>query len=422
MPNEREIAINILMKIEREHSYSGIALSRNLSAADGLDARGRGFITEIVNGCMRNLIWIDYIIDTYSKLSVGRMEPFIRHLMRASVYQMKFMDRIPVSAAVDEAVKLARRHGFGGLAGFVNAVLRNIARSDVPLPDRALGLDRFLSVRYSFPMWITRYYLDRFGPETAEEICEAAVRVPRVHICVNTPRISRAELLKRLEAEPLGANGAVLPKTSDIAKLQPFKDGLFHVMDYSSMRAVEALDPKPGCVVMDLCAAPGGKSFYCAYLMRNEGRIYAWDIHPHKVSLIKSSARRLGLENLTARAADARVFDERFAETADCVLIDAPCTGLGVAGRKPDIKYSRTEADIQTLATLQREILSAGWKYVKPGGRLVYSTCTLTREENEDNAAWFASRFPFILDYEATLPPGESDGFYIARFIRRKEL
>ncbi|MDR2650071.1 MAG: 16S rRNA (cytosine(967)-C(5))-methyltransferase, partial [Clostridiales bacterium] len=152
---------------------------------------------------------------------------------------------------------------------------------------------------------------------------------------------------------------------------------------------------------------------------KNEGRIYAWDIHPHKVNRIKDSARRLGVENLTADAADARVFKARLDGKADRVLIDAPCTGLGVAGRKPDIKYTRTEDDIHELAALQREILNAGQRYVKPGGRLVYSTCTLTREENEDNAAWFASRFPFTMDYEELLLPGVSDGFYIARFIRK---
>ncbi|MDR2649431.1 MAG: 16S rRNA (cytosine(967)-C(5))-methyltransferase, partial [Clostridiales bacterium] len=261
MPGERETAIDILMEIEKEYSYCGIALSRNLNRAAGLDARGRGFITEIVNGCMRDLIWIDYIIDTFSKIPVIKMEPFIRHLLRVSVYQMKFMDRIPIPAAVDEAVKLARRRGFGGLTGFVNAVLRSAARTDAPLPDKALDPGRYLSVRYSFPLWITRYYLGRFGPEKTEQICGAAVRPQRVHICVNTLRVSRDELLERLEAEPLGVNGAILAKTSDIRKLQPFKAGLFHVMDFSSMKAVEALAPEPGDTVADLCAAPGGKSF-----------------------------------------------------------------------------------------------------------------------------------------------------------------
>ena len=418
MTNERETAVDILMEIEREHGYGGIVLSRSLNRAVALDARARGLVTEIVNGCMRNLIWIDYILDSFSKTPAAVMEPFIRQLLRAAVYQVKFMDRIPISAAVNEAVKLTRKRGFDGLSGFVNAVLRNIARRETPLPDRAEGLDRFLCVRYSFPLWITQYYISRFGPEEAERICAAAAKPPRVHICVNTNRISRDELLNLIEAGPSGENGAVLAKTSDIAKLKAFQDGLFHVMDGSSMKAAEMLDPKPGEAIMDLCAAPGGKSFYCAYLMKNRGHIYAWDLHAHRVNLIKDSARRLGINNLTAGVADARVFNAAFDSKADRVLIDAPCTGLGAAARKPDIKYRAAQADIHTLAQTQRDILSAGQRYVKPKGVLVYSTCTLTREENEDNAAWFLSRYPFEMETETLLLPGESDGFYIAKFVR----
>ena len=416
---ERETAIEILMEIERKHGYSNIVLSRNLNRITKLDARGRGFVTEIVNGCMRNLIFIDYIIDMISEIPVADMEPFIRHLLRSSVYQIKLMDRIPISAAVNEAVKLARRHSFGSLSGFVNAVLRNIARTDIPLPVKAKGLDKYLSVRYSFPLWITQYYIYHFGPEKAELICAAALKQPRVHICVNTIRVSRYNLLRSLEAEPIGVNGAVLAKTSDITKLKPFQDGLFHVMDESSMKAVETLDPQPGEVIMDLCAAPGGKSLYCAYRMQNKGHIYAWDIHPHKVKLIKDSALRLGVDNLEAAVSDACAFKPNFASKADRVLIDAPCSGLGVTGRKPDIKYSRTEADIPQLAKQQRDILSACWQYVKPSGILVYCTCTLTREENECNTLWFISGFPFELEHESCMLPGKSDGFYTARFRRR---
>jgi len=420
MPDERETAIDILMEIEKEHGYSGIVLSRSLNREAGLDQRGRGLVTEIVNGCMRNLIWIDYIIDNFSKIPASKMEPFIRHLLRAAVYQIKFMDRIPISAAVNEAVKLARKRSFTGLSGFVNAVLRSIARSPTPLPDKAQGLDKYLSVRYSFPLWIVRYYINHYGAEKAERICEAGVQPSHVHICVNTIRISRDELLGHIDAESSGVNGADLSKPSDISKLKPFRDGLFHVMDESSMKAVEILDPKPGEIIMDLCAAPGGKSFYSAYLMENQGHIYAWDIHPHKVKLINDSARRLGVRNVTTSVSDASVFNAAFEEKADRVLIDAPCTGLGVAGRKPDLKYSRTESDIKPLAQAQRDILNAGWRYVKPNGVLVYSTCTLTREENEDNTAWFLSNYPFKLEYEELLLPGKSDGFYIARFLRKE--
>ena len=419
MQNERDAAVSILIEIEKERGYSGIVLSRSLNSKGELDARSRGFITEVVLGCMRNLILIDYIIDKFSKIHVSKMEPFIRHLLRVSVYQIKFMDRIPISAAVNEAVKLTKQRSFMGLAAFVNAVLRNIARADTPLPNKADDFSKYLSVKYSFPLWIVEYYLDRFGAETAEKICEAAVATPHVQICINTTRISRDELLERIEAEPLEGNGAQLLKSSDITKLKEFKDGLFHVMSESSMKAVETLDPQPGEVVMDLCAAPGGKSFYCFYLMKNKGCIHAWDIHAHKIDLIKESAKRLGAGSIIAKATDARLLDKEFIAKADRVLIDAPCSGFGVVSRKPDIKYYRTEKDINQLAALQRDILTTGMQYVKPSGILVYSTCTLTRKENEDNTAWFLKNFPFELESETLLLPGRSDGFYIARFRRK---
>jgi len=419
MQNEREAAVNILVEIEKERGYSGIVLSRSLNRKGGFDARSRGFITEVVLGCMRNLILIDYIIDKFSKIHVKKMEPFIRHLLRASVYQIRFMDRIPISAAVNEAVKLTKHRGFIGLTGFVNAVLRNIARADTPLPDKEADMCKYLSVKYSFPLWIVEYYLERFGSEKAEKICKSAVLSPRIQICVNTMRISMSELLNRIEAEPLGENGAQLLKSSDITKLKEFEDGLFHVMGESSMKAVEILDPQPGEVVLDLCAAPGGKSLYCSYLMKNKGCIHAWDIHPHKIDLIKESVERLGAGSIITKATDARLLNKEFIAKADRVLIDAPCTGLGVVGRKPDIKYYRTEKDIHQLAMLQRDILNVGWQYVKPSGVLVYSTCTLTHTENEENTAWFQNNFPFELESETLLLPGRSDGFYVARFRRK---
>jgi len=419
MQNEREVAVNILLEIEKERGYSGIVLSRNLNRKGTFDARSRGFITEVVLGCMRNLIFIDFIIDKFSKIHVAKMEPFIRHLLRVSVYQIKFMDRIPISAAVNEAVKLAKHRSFAGLVGFVNAVLRNIARADTPLPDKATDLHKYLSIKYSFPLWIVEYYLDRFGIETAEKICKAAVLSPSVQICINTTRTSRDELLNSIEAEPLGGNGAQLLKSSDITKLKEFQDGFFHVMGENSMKAVETLDPQPGEVVMDLCAAPGGKSFYCSYLMKNNGTIHVWDIHPHKIDLINDSAKRLGAGIVVTKATDARLLKKEFISKADRVLIDAPCTGLGVVCRKPDIKYYRTKKDIHQLAILQREILNVGWQYVKPSGILVYSTCTLTHAENEKNTAWFLKNFPFELESETLLLPDRSDGFYVARFKKR---
>ncbi|MDR3240449.1 MAG: 16S rRNA (cytosine(967)-C(5))-methyltransferase RsmB [Clostridiales bacterium] len=425
--NERELAVDILMEMDKRDAYGHILLRERLNRAGG-GARQKAFTVELVNGCVRRRILLDYIIDCFSKTPSSKMKPFILTLLRVSVYQLRFMDRVPAAAAVDEAVKLTKKRGFGALSGFVNAVLRSVVRQadQIQYPQDPTGR---LSVLYSYPEWLAAYLIQRFGFSRAERICQAETVRPKMHLCVNTTRVSQPELTRILEAEGVtaaldGQNGIQAEHTDNIQQKPSFQKGFFHVMDESAMRAVETLAPVPGGTLLDLCAAPGGKSFYSAYLMENRGRIVACDIHPGKLRLVQRAAERLGLSVMETRLLDARAYHVELDQTADRLILDAPCSGLGVIRKKPDLKYRKTEADIHALAALQREMLENSWRYVKPGGALVYSTCTITTEENAENVRWFAARFPFMLESAVQIwPDGREnrDGFYIARFVRDEE-
>ena len=425
MQNERKISVDILVQILKSGAYNNISLRAALAAEVGLNAVQKAFITEMVNGVLRNLIYIDYIINSFSKLPVSKMKPFIACVIRCGAYQMLMMDKVPDFAACDEAVKMVKHRGFNNLSGFVNGVLRSIAKGgkDVPLPDKNKSAVDYLSVKYSHPKWIIEYFLIQYDIETVEEICAVNNLPPRISICVNTLKISRDELIKLLEnegvdveASPDNNNLLYIKRVGDIAELTAFKEGLFHVMDESSMRAVLALSPSKGDTIIDMCAAPGGKSFYIAYLMGNTGEIYAHDIFEHKINLINGGAKRLGISNIKTQIQDAAVMNERFLTSADKVLVDVPCSGLGIIRKKPDIKYHKSMDDIIALSDIQRSILKTAALYVKPDGILVYSTCTLSKIENEDNARWFADNYPFeLLSMETYLPKADGgDGFFVA--------
>jgi 16S rRNA (cytosine967-C5)-methyltransferase len=407
------------MLVSAENGKNINALKDAALARDMIDTRGRGFVNEITLGTARNLIYIDYVINRYSKAKTAGMRPFVRALLRMTTYQLLFLDKVPASAAINEAVNLAKKRGYANLAGFCNGVLRNIHRGGVIEPP---GDDLFLSRKYSYAPWLTEYLVNLYGTETAEQICAASLPTPNVHICANTLKTTASELLSLLpNAVSTGDYGLLIPHM-DIASTDSFREGAFHVMDYSSMRAVEALDPRPGDTVLDLCAAPGGKSFYSAYRMHNSGRIFALDASP-RLDLMSEQIKRLNIKIIQTQRHDVRIIMKELIGTADRVLVDAPCTGFGVARRKPEIKYNKQQTDISRLAQIQFDILANAWQYLKPGGRLVYSTCTLTKEENSDNARKLQNAAPLLsLDSESlTLPNPSSheDGFYIAVFIRK---
>lgn len=433
----RELACRVVMDVTDREAMSHIALRRALDACPEMAGRDRRFAARLVQGTLEHLLTIDAKLNAVSKTPVRKMKPFVRALLRVSAYQLLYLDSVPASAVCSEAVKLAKRRGFAGLSGFVNGVLRTIAR-DPSLPDGDLAL------RYSMPAWITNRFLARFGEEETERILQAFLEPRPVTVRRNLSRVSEKDFLASLagdgaEAEPLPlCDGCYFLKNYErIDRLEAFRKGWLFVQDVSSMLAAEAAGVRPGQAVLDVCAAPGGKTFYVADRMENRGRIVACDKTEAKAALLAENRDRCGFSSVEIRVRDAREPEPAFTEAFDLVIADLPCSGLGTLGHKPEIRYRVTEAQIRELAALQREILSQVWRYVKPGGVLLYSTCTMTVEENEENISWFLSESPFAPDSldpylpeslrgqggasgSLTLIPGRhtGDGFFLARCRR----
>jgi len=428
-------AVDILSDILEKGAYANIALRKNLAESD-LDSRDRAFVTELVNETLRNLISIDMIINHFSKITVPKMKPYIRNLLRISVCQLRYMEKTPDSAAVNEAVILAKKNGYAGLSGFVNGVLRTVARQ----PGIPAWNNQFK--RFSYPGWLGNELVRWLGQEEAHNFCENSHKPPPVTIFVNTIKTTQTDLMAQLQAEgvestPLGEDFIILQKAGDIASLKSFHDGHFFVMDPGAIWAIKAMDLKPGMTVMDLCAAPGGKSFASACYMGNAGKILAFDLHPHRTGLIREAQKKLGLTCISPETKDALVYDPRLESAADVVLLDAPCTGFGTIRKRPEIKYNRQQKDIVNLAMKQRELMAVAAKYVKPDGVFVYSTCTVAREENIDNVRWFMQNHPFAMCpqhlpstediryiYEdeclQILPGHSNDGFFVAAMSRNR--
>lgn len=427
--NTRDLVVEILLLVTRDGQYSHIALGQVLGKYQYLSKSDRAFITRVTEGTLERMIELDYITDQFSKVKVKKMKPVIRAIVRSAVYQLKYMDSVPASAVCNEAVKLAVSRGFAGLKGFVNGVLRSIARGldsvSYPPGDTA----EYLSVVYSMPMWILEQWLPVYGRESVERMLRNFLEEKPTSVRCNLHQISREDLRAKLEGEGVTVQEvpdlpcALLISGYDyLGALSSFRDGDFQVQDISSMLVAEKADPQPGDYVIDVCAAPGGKALHLADKLDGTGMVEARDISDYKVGLIRENIRRSRMENIRAVRRDATVPDGDSEEKADIVIADLPCSGLGVLGRKSDLKYRMTKEGEEELAALQRRILSVVHQYVKPGGRLVYSTCTINRGENEENAAWFAREYPqFAMEEEEQILPGgkAGDGFYIACF--RKE-
>jgi len=398
----------VLTEINQQGAYNNIALRKALNARDDWDPRDKAFVTELVNGTLRNQILIDYILDKFSKKPASRMKPFIRELLRTAVYQIRWMDKVPNSAAVNEAVKLVRSNGFSALSGFINGILRNIVRAH---EDGSFTIPQDWGTQYSFPSWLVDEVKRWLGLQ-AKEFFEGSHITPGVSFCVN-----------KLKTDQYDEDMIHLKNASDIRETEGFKQGHLFVMDEGAYIAAKATNVKPGQNVIDLCAAPGGKSFAMAVMMKNRGKIMSCDIYPHKLELMATMVRHLGITNISLEERDATIINPKWANWADAVLLDAPCSGFGIIRRKPDIKYSKTMEDVENMAKLQKELLTAASAYVKPGGTLVYSTCTITTEENSDNVQWFLDNFPFILEESTQLMPTERhDGFFIARMRKHDKV
>ena len=434
----RELVLGILLEVTRDGEYSHIALRNVLNKYQYLDKKERAFITRVTEGTLEHMIEIDYIINQFSSTKVNKMKPVIRCILRSAVYQLKYMDSIPDSAVCNEAVKLAEKKGFRTLKGFVNGVLRNIARNldTLTYPDD-------LSIRYSMPEWILEQWLKEYDKETVEAMLKEFQAEKPTTIRVNLNQISKEELTASLEKEGVHVeNHPYLPYAlwisgyDYLADLESFQNGAFYVQDISSMLVSHIADPKEGDNVIDVCAAPGGKSLHMADLLKGTGHVEARDLTDYKVNMIEENIMRAGVNNMSAVKWDATILDEKKIETADIVIADLPCSGLGVLGKKTDLKY-KTSAEIQkSLVQLQRDILKQVRQYVKAEGTLIYSTCTIHKDENMGNVHWFLENFPEfeLVSIEDRLCkelkedviekgcmqflPGkhQSDGFFISKF------
>ena len=428
--NERELVLDMLLQITRDGEYSHIVIKNVLDKYQYLDKRERAFITRAVNGTLERMIEIDYIINQFSKVKVNKMKPVIRTILRSSVYQMKYMDSVPDSAICNEAVKLAGKRGFVNLKGFVNGVLRNIGRNQdkISYPDEKDQV-AFISVKYSLPEWMVKQWLKVYDEETVKMIGKAFLEEKPLTVRFDEHKIKKEELLSILEKEGVTAwevpeipCALYLSGYDHLSALPSFCEGLYQVQDLSSMQVALWAEVKAGDQVLDVCAAPGGKAIHIAELLNGTGHVEARDLTEYKVALIRDNIERSGLTNINAVCQDAATYDLHKKETADIVIADLPCSGLGILGKKPDLKSKMTVEMAKGLADLQRQILTVVHNYVKPGGKLLYSTCTINREENEDNAAWFVENFPeFEKIREKQMLPGSDmgDGFYIAEFRKQ---
>lgn len=406
--------------METDGAYSNLILNTFLTKSS-LSAEDKALCSQIFYGTLDRLITTDYILKCFLKTPLKKVKPYTLSVLRSGVYQIKFTDRIPASAAVNEAVKLIKNSDESYNAGFVNGVLRNVARTPVELPT---GNDiHSLSVRYSCPAWLVSLLIRDYGAQITADFLADSLSVPPVYIRVNTRKTTSDALAQSLRQQGIvatdaGQNALVLSRLPGIETLSEYQQGLFHVEDLSCQKAIEALEIGQTDQVLDLCAAPGGKTFTAA-LIAQDGNVVACDLYEHRTGLIQQGADRLGLDNITVKTADATVYDESLG-FFDRIICDVPCSGFGVIRRKPDIKYKPC-SPLSELIDIQKQILQNAGRYLKPGGKLLYSTCTLHKAENEENVAEFLkAHTDFTLSYEHTFLPHTdgTDGFYAAVLIR----
>ncbi len=446
--NIRELVLGILIEVLEQDNYSNVVIHNTLMKYQYLEKQDRAFLSRLAEGCVERCIQLDYIIDSFSKVKVKKMKAPIRNILRMGVYQILYMDQVPDSAACNESVKLAQRKGFVNLKGFVNGVLRNVSRNKEQLifPDREEEPKKYLEVMYSCPEWIIDLWLQEYSFEEVEAALERFMEAKTTTIRCNTSRIAVEELKSLLENQGITVEaGEYLPyalKIKDynyLNRVEAFREGLFQVQDESSMLIAQAAGIKEGDIIIDVCAAPGGKTTHSAELLKGTGVVYSRDLTEYKVSLIEENVERLELSNVTAQVQDALELCKEDIGKADIVLADLPCSGLGVIGKKADIKYKTKPEDVESLGKLQKDILSVVSQYVKPGGVLIYSTCTVNAVENLNNRNWILENLDFVAEsLDAYLPeklqgettkegylqlfPGKHkcDGFFLSRFRRKQ--
>lgn len=433
--NTREIVLQILLEVLEKGEYSHLVIKNTLDKYGYLEKADRSFINRLSQGVIERKLELDYILNQFSKTKVEKMKPMIRTILRMGVYQLLYMEKIPDNAACNESVKLANAHKFTSLKGFVNGVLRNIARNKdkIVYPDSKKDVMKYFSVVYSMPEWIVKKWIGYYGEKQTERILKGLIEPRPVTIRMNVPEAEIPSLVEEIKGD-----GVDISRSSELAyaykienydrieMLPGYYEGKFMIQDLGSMMITHMAGIKPGDKIIDVCGAPGGKALHAAYLTGEMGSVDVRDLSDYKVNLIEENIDRSGFQNIKAKVWDATVRDSESVEKADVVIADLPCSGLGVIGRKGEIKYRMSETDMKEIASLQRKILSTVQGYVKPGGTLMYSTCTLTEEENECNTAWFLENFQFEEVERRTIFPGknevtgdETDGFYMVRFKKK---
>lgn len=443
MSNPRNIALNVLLKIEQDGAYSNIALN-NAIKENKLNHLDASFVSALVYGVLEHQITLDYILRQYSKIPIRKIELKTKIILRLGILQLLFMDKVPESAAVNESVNLAKKHKLQKSSGFINGILRNITRAEVKytLPPKSDKI-RYYAIKYSAPQELVSLWLKSYGEDNTEQLLLSLGGRPKICARVNTLKTSREKLMEELSkcnvrAEKVSflPNAVTLENTGSIERLKAYKDGLFHIQDTSSQLCVEFLEPKQRQIMLDICSAPGGKSMTAAQIMGDRGKIFACDMYEHKLKLISANVKRLGFSSIITTLRDGAKGDKPL-PLADRILCDVPCSGLGILSRKPEIRYKDNIID-NNLPELQYQILCKSAENLANGGRLVYSTCTLNPEENNKNTARFLSEHPEFYgvnlrlpdgverafdeeDYEITLMPhtANTDGFYIAVFGRK---
>lgn len=408
------------MDVNRNNTFSHILLKNVLDKYNYIGEQDKAFIKRVFEGTLEREITLDHVINTYSKVPTEKMKPLIRCLLRMSVYQILYMDRVPDSAAINEAVKLAKKRKFVSLSGFVNGVLRTVSREK----ENCVKTDD-LSVRYSASELLVESLREDYGEEKARDILEHSLKERHLTVRMREELFKSDidEIIDEWEREGIQYRCLIEPSyayelknTGDLERLECFKRGLYTVMDASSMLVCENAHIKDGDIVLDVCAAPGGKSLHA---VSKGAKVFARDVSEHKISLIEENIERLNAENITLKVWDATEFDDSVKDFADIVIADVPCSGFGVISKKPDIKNNVTKDSLDSIVELQRKIIDNVCRYVKKGGYLMYSTCTLRKAENEEQVAYIVKEHPFEQEFVKTVFPDEDhDGFFIARLKR----
>lgn len=443
MDYPRKLALEALYKIDNEEAYSNIVLDELLNKnRNALSNKDINFISELLYGVTTWKLTLDTIIQKYSKIKIKKISPWIINILRMGAYQIVFLDKVPKSAAVNESVNLCKKYGVKSV-GFVNAILRKIEKKDyLELFEIKDEIEK-ISKTNSMPQWIVKELAKEFDTEKVNEICENSNLKPKITIRVNNLKTTKSELIKKLQSKKIEVEEGILEdflylkNVKNITKLEEYKQGLFTMQDESAGLTALVLNPKEGENILDCCSAPGGKTTYIAEIMNNNGNIIAWDLHKKRLEKVKENSKRLGINIIKTEVNDATVLKEEYIEKFDKILIDAPCLGLGVIKRKPDIKWQRKFEDIIEISKIQEKILNICSKYLKKGGILVYSTCSIIQAENDIIIQNFINDSIFDLEeinniniskienkierkgVKKLYPNEKMDGFFIAKLIKK---